>query len=57
MKIQALAVSCDEFLYACTVEIWRHSIEPVFNRLLTFSIATHARAAQKLLQVCEFHQE
>jgi hypothetical protein len=32
MKIQAL-VSCDEFLYACNVEICRQSIEPVFNPL------------------------
>jgi hypothetical protein len=53
MKIQALVISCDEFLYAYIVEICRQSTEPVFNRLRHFFIATHARAAQKLLQVCE----
>jgi hypothetical protein len=31
MKTQAFVVSCDEFLYACIVEICRQSIEPVFN--------------------------
>jgi hypothetical protein len=51
MKIQAL-VSCDEFLYACIVEICLSSIELVSNRLLHFFIATHRRA-QKHLQVCE----
>jgi hypothetical protein len=51
MKIQAL--SCDEFLYACIVESCRQSTELVFNRLLHFFIATDARAAQNLLQVCE----
>jgi hypothetical protein len=45
MKIQAL-VSCDEFLYDCSVEICRQSTEPVFKRLHLF-IATHARAAPK----------
>jgi hypothetical protein len=53
MKIQALAVSCNEFLYAYIIEICRQSIEPVFNRLLHFFIATHVRAAQKLLKVRE----
>jgi hypothetical protein len=53
MKIQAL-VLCDEFLCACIVEISHQSIELVFNHLLCFFIATHARAARKLLhQVCE----
>jgi hypothetical protein len=49
-KIQAL-VSCDEFLYACIVEICRQSTEPVFDRLLHVCIATRARAVQKLLKV------
>jgi hypothetical protein len=52
MKIQALVLSCDEFLYACIVEICRQSIELVFNHLRHFFITTHAHAAQKLLQVC-----
>jgi hypothetical protein len=51
MKIQAPVASCDEFPYPCIMEICRQSIESVFNRLLHFFIATHARAAQKLLQV------
>jgi hypothetical protein len=51
MKIQAF-VLCDEFLYACIVEICRQSIELVFSCLL-YSIITHACAIQKLLQVCE----
>jgi hypothetical protein len=53
MKIQALVILCDEFLYACIVEICRQSIEPVLYRFLHFFIATHVRVAQKLLQVCE----
>jgi hypothetical protein len=53
MKIQALVVSCDEFIFVCIAEICRQSIELVFKRLLHFFIVTHARAAQKLLQVCE----
>jgi hypothetical protein len=47
MKMQGLAVSCDEFLYARMVEICRQSIESVFNRPLHFFIATHARASPK----------
>jgi hypothetical protein len=50
MKIQALVVSCNEFLYASIVEIYRQSTELV---LTVNFIATHARVAQKLLQVCE----
>jgi hypothetical protein len=53
MKIQTLVVSCDEFMYACIIEIYHHSIEPVFNRLLHFFIATHVCSTQKLLQTCE----
>jgi hypothetical protein len=53
MKIRALLISCDEFLYAWIIEICRQSIEPVFNPLRRSFIATHARAAQKLLLVCE----
>jgi hypothetical protein len=53
MKIQAFVVSCDEILYACIVEICSQSNEVVFNCLFRFFIATHARAAQKLLQMCE----
>jgi hypothetical protein len=52
MKIQALVASCNEFLHVCNVEICRQSTEPDFNHL-HFFIATHARATQKLLQVCE----
>jgi hypothetical protein len=51
MKIQSLVISCDEFLYACIVEICCHSIESVFNHLLHFLIAV--RATQNLLEVCE----
>jgi hypothetical protein len=32
--------------------LWK-SIEPVFNRLLHFFIATHVYASEKLLAVCE----
>jgi hypothetical protein len=46
MKIQTLVVSCDEFVYACIIEICCQSSELVFNRLHIF-IATHARAAPK----------
>jgi hypothetical protein len=53
MKIRALVISCDERLYACTIEICRQSIAPVFNHLLHSFIATHVRAVHKLLQVCE----
>jgi hypothetical protein len=53
MKIQARVLSCDEFLYACTVEICRQSTKSVFNRLIHFFIVTNALAAQKLLQACE----
>ena len=53
MKIQAFAVSCDEFLYACIIEICHQSIESVFSCLLHFFIATHVCGSQKLLQVCE----
>jgi hypothetical protein len=28
-KIQTFVVPCDEFLYACIVEIWRQSVEPL----------------------------
>jgi hypothetical protein len=52
MKIQALVISCDEFLYACVIEICHQSIEPVFNHLLHFFIAAHVCATQKQLQVC-----
>jgi hypothetical protein len=49
MKIQAL-VTCDEFLCTCITNLplvyWS-------NRLLHVFIATHARVAQKRLQVCE----
>jgi hypothetical protein len=53
MKIQALVILCDEFLYTCIVEICRQSVEPVFNCLLHIFIATHPHIAQQLLQVCE----
>jgi hypothetical protein len=53
MKIQELVVSCDEFLYACIVEICHQSTEAVFNHLLHFFIITHLYAAQKLHQMCE----
>jgi hypothetical protein len=53
MKIQALVISCEEFLYACIVEIYRQSIDPVFNHLLHFFITAHSHATQKQLQVCE----
>jgi hypothetical protein len=33
MKIQAFVVSCDEFLYACIVEICCQSTESAFNHL------------------------
>jgi hypothetical protein len=46
MKIWALFVLCGKFLYACIVEICHQS-------LTVFFIAIHARATQKLLQVCE----
>jgi hypothetical protein len=35
------------------LEIFRQSIEPIFYHHLHFFITTHARAAQKMLQVCE----
>jgi hypothetical protein len=53
VKIQALIVLCDKFLYACIVEICRQFTEPVFQCLLHIYIATHAHVAQKLLQACE----
>jgi hypothetical protein len=52
MKIQAL-VSCDEFQYACVLEICRQSAELGFKHHFHFFIATHVHAAQKLFQVCE----
>jgi hypothetical protein len=52
MKIHVVVISCDKFRYVCIVEICRKSTEPVFNGLLHFFVATHARAAQKLRQVC-----
>jgi hypothetical protein len=52
MKIHAPVASCDEFLHVCIVEICRQSTESVFNHLHFFT-TTHARATQKLLQVCE----
>jgi hypothetical protein len=52
MNIQALVVSCDEFLYAQIVEICRQSTEPVFNQH-NFFIPNHTHATQNLLQVCE----
>lgn len=40
-KILALAISCEEFLYACITDICCQSIEPVFNHLLQFYITHH----------------
>jgi hypothetical protein len=51
MKIQALVLWCDEFLHTCIVEIFRQSIEPVFDRL--HFITAHVHASQKLLQMWE----
>jgi hypothetical protein len=53
MKILAFVISCDKFQYVCIVEIYREFTEPVLNCLLHFFVTTFARAAQKLLQVCE----
>jgi hypothetical protein len=49
MKIQALVISCDKFLYVCIEEICLWSIGPVFDCLLHFFIAADAYATQKLL--------
>jgi hypothetical protein len=53
MMVQVLVMLCAEFLHAYIVEICHQSIEPIFNHLLHFIIATHSCATQKLLQVCE----
>jgi hypothetical protein len=49
-KIQTL-VSCDEFLYACVVELCRQSTELVFNTSSLLHHRTYARTVQKLFQV------
>jgi hypothetical protein len=53
MKIQEIVISCDEFLYACIIEICFQSTEAVFDRLLHSVNVTHICAAQKLHEVGE----
>jgi hypothetical protein len=44
-----LSYHVTSFCMSVSLEICRQSIEPAFNCLLHFFIATHVHAAQKLL--------
>jgi hypothetical protein len=52
MKIHKHLYRVTSYYYVCIVEICHRFTQPVFNNL-HFFITTHARATQKLLQVCE----